>query len=293
MRIAMLAPIARRIAPEMRTSTEGYISALTDGLAGRGIDVTLFATRDSKTKAKLAAVCPAECGQDPKTPLDIWESLHIFEVFARGEEFDLIHNHCDYRALPLVPGTTTPVLTTLHEAPSAQSLPIYQRVADRAFWVAASSEFGCPDLKLLRTIPWEGDIGGVDGLVAGYLEVYQKILELRRREDHRPWGYYQVLLDEPTQKVKKIVVYPGQRLILQRHRRRSEHWFAVQGQAVVTRNDEQIAITAGQAVDIPRGAWHRIHNPGADNMAFIEVQTGDYFGEDDIERSEDDYGRSG
>jgi mannose-6-phosphate isomerase-like protein (cupin superfamily) len=293
MRIAMLAPITRRIAPETHTSREAYISALTDGLVGKGIDVTLFATGDSQTRARLAAVCPAGCGQDSIAPAESWETLHVVEVLARGEEFDLIHNHCGYQALPLVLSTSTPVLTTLHTSPSLQSLSVYQKVGDRAFYVAANTEVRCPELKLLSTIPWEGDTSGLDQLVPGYLDVYERIMALRRREDHRPWGYYQVLLDEPAQKVKKIVVYPGQRLSLQRHQRRSEHWFVVQGRAVVTRNEEQIPLADGQAVDIPRGAWHRIRNPGTENMAFIEIQTGDYFGEDDIERSEDDYGRAG
>ena len=111
-------------------------------------------------------------------------------------------------------------------------------------------------------------------------------------EDHRPWGYYRVLDDEPDHKVKRIVVYPKQRLSLQRHRHRMEHWYVVQGHAVVTRNDEEIPLKSGQAIDIPQGAWHRIMNSGDENLIFIETQTGDYFGEDDIERSEDDYGRA-
>jgi mannose-6-phosphate isomerase len=110
-------------------------------------------------------------------------------------------------------------------------------------------------------------------------------------EDRRPWGYYQVLSDEADHKVKRIVVYPGQRLSLQRHRQRSEHWYLVSGQAVVTRNAERIPMRSGAAVDIPQGAWHRVENPGSEDLVFIEVQTGGYFGEDDIERAEDDYGR--
>ncbi len=110
-------------------------------------------------------------------------------------------------------------------------------------------------------------------------------------EDHRPWGYYQVLADEQDHKVKRIVVYPGKRLSLQRHRRRAEHWYVLNGEAIVTRDDEEIRLKGGQSVDIPQGAAHRIMNPGTKDMAFIEVQTGDYFGEDDIERLEDDFGR--
>ncbi len=110
--------------------------------------------------------------------------------------------------------------------------------------------------------------------------------------DYRPWGYYEVLSDERDHKVKRIVVFPGSRLSLQRHRRRAEHWFIVCGAAIVTLGDNDLTLIAGQAVDIGRDTWHRIRNPGPENMAFIEVQTGEYFGEDDIERSADDYGRT-
>lgn len=111
-------------------------------------------------------------------------------------------------------------------------------------------------------------------------------------ESHRPWGWYRVLEDAPDHKVKRIVVYPGKRLSLQRHNRRDEHWYVVRGRAVAIRDDERIPLEPGGAVDIARGAAHRIENPGADDLAFIEVQTGEYFGEDDIERVEDDYGRA-
>jgi mannose-6-phosphate isomerase len=111
-------------------------------------------------------------------------------------------------------------------------------------------------------------------------------------EDHRPWGYFQVLVDAPGYKVKRIVVYPGARLSLQRHFRRAEHWYAVQGQGKVIRNQEELWLTQEEAVDIPREAWHRVENQGEKDLVFIEIQTGTYFGEDDIERSEDDYGRT-
>jgi len=110
--------------------------------------------------------------------------------------------------------------------------------------------------------------------------------------DHRPWGCYEVLADAPDHKVKRIIVSPGKRLSLQRHHRRSEHWYVIQGQALATIDGKGIPLCPGQAVDIPVGASHRIANRGAVDLAFIEVQTGDYFGEDDIERIEDDFGRS-
>jgi mannose-6-phosphate isomerase len=108
----------------------------------------------------------------------------------------------------------------------------------------------------------------------------------------RPWGHYDVLTDEADYKVKRIVVEPGKRLSLQRHARRAEHWYVVRGGALVTRDTELLPLDPGNAVDIPRGAAHRIENPGDVPLVFIEVQRGDYFGEDDIERLEDDYGRS-
>jgi mannose-6-phosphate isomerase len=109
--------------------------------------------------------------------------------------------------------------------------------------------------------------------------------------DHRPWGYYTVLADEPDHKVKRICVLPGKRLSLQRHCRRSEHWYLVRGEGIATVDDREVALRPGDAVDIPCGAAHRFGNTGEDEASFIEVQTGDYFGEDDIERIADDYGR--
>jgi len=109
--------------------------------------------------------------------------------------------------------------------------------------------------------------------------------------DHRPWGWYIVLADEPDHKVKRIVVRPGKRLSLQRHRRRSEHWHIIRGEALVTLDSRTIPLKPGESVDITVGTNHRIENPGTENLAFIEVQRGEYFGEDDIERIEDDFGR--
>ena len=109
--------------------------------------------------------------------------------------------------------------------------------------------------------------------------------------DHRPWGHYEVLADDPEHKVKKIIIHPGKRLSLQRHHRRNEHWFILYGEAIVTIGKEELNLKAGQSIDIPQGALHRILNAGTETLAFIEVQTGEYCGEDDIERFEDDYGR--
>lgn len=92
--------------------------------------------------------------------------------------------------------------------------------------------------------------------------------------------------------MKRIVVFPEKRLSLQRHRRRAEHWFVVRGEGLVTRDEERIPVMEGVSLDIPLGAVHRIQNTGGSPLVFIEVQRGDYFGEDDIERIEDDFGRA-
>jgi len=116
-------------------------------------------------------------------------------------------------------------------------------------------------------------------------------LSRTKTKDHRPWGYFVVLSNELEHKVKRIVVYPKKRLSMQRHRYRSEHWYIIYGEAVVILNDKKIYLKAGESIDIPQEAVHRIENIGISNMAFIEIQRGEYFGEDDIERLEDDYGR--
>ena len=110
--------------------------------------------------------------------------------------------------------------------------------------------------------------------------------------EHRPWGAFVVLDDGPLGKVKRITVDPGQRLSYQRHHRRAEHWFVVSGTAVVTLDGVDREIGVGEAVDIPLGAAHRVRNPGDELLVFVEVQQGDYFGEDDIVRLDDDYGRA-
>lgn len=121
------------------------------------------------------------------------------------------------------------------------------------------------------------------------MEEYQK--EYLVSVGERPWGKYLVLLNDTDHKVKEITVNPGQRLSLQRHQKRDEHWFIHSGIAQVTLAGVEKTLNAGQYIDIPRTCLHRIKNIGDTDLIFIEIQTGDYFGEDDIERLEDDYQR--
>lgn len=112
-----------------------------------------------------------------------------------------------------------------------------------------------------------------------------------KEDNKRPWGYFEVLSDAPDHKVKRIIVEPGGILSLQRHKKRSEHWFIVSGNGRMTLEDKQYPVNAGDTIDIPVGTAHRIENISTDKLIIIEVQTGTYFGEDDIERLEDKYGR--
>ncbi|MBC8247800.1 MAG: phosphomannose isomerase type II C-terminal cupin domain [Deltaproteobacteria bacterium] len=116
-------------------------------------------------------------------------------------------------------------------------------------------------------------------------------MEQINTEYHRPWGYYIILADEDDHKVKRIVVKPQKRLSLQLHHKRSEHWYVTSGQAEVTLGEQIVPLKTGEAVDIPAETAHRVQNPGSVDLAFIEIQTGTYFGEDDIVRLEDDFGR--
>ncbi|MGD0231476.1 MAG: phosphomannose isomerase type II C-terminal cupin domain [Syntrophorhabdales bacterium] len=108
-----------------------------------------------------------------------------------------------------------------------------------------------------------------------------------------PWGRWFVLHDEGAFKVKRIEVFPGKRLSYQKHLKREEHWYVVRGQARITRDGQEYTLEVGGSTDIAREALHRIENVGDDLLVLIEVQRGDYLGEDDIIRIEDDFERMG
>jgi mannose-6-phosphate isomerase-like protein (cupin superfamily) len=109
--------------------------------------------------------------------------------------------------------------------------------------------------------------------------------------EERPWGRFEVLLDDPHFKVKKITVKPGCRLSLQSHKRRNEHWVVTEGKMRITVGDTVRDYDVNEHVYIPREHKHRMENRGETPASVIEIQTGDYFGEDDIIRYEDDYNR--
>jgi glycosyltransferase involved in cell wall biosynthesis len=152
MRIAMLSPIAWRTPPEHYGPWESVVALLTEGLVARGVDVTLFATQNSKTRAKLVGVCPRGYEEDRSIIPKVWECLHISELFERGDEFDLIHNHFDYLPLTYSAMTSTPVLTTIHGFSSPKILPVYKKYDQRAYYVSISDADRSPELTYLATI---------------------------------------------------------------------------------------------------------------------------------------------
>jgi mannose-6-phosphate isomerase len=180
-----------------------------------------------------------------------------------------------------------PVIATISQEMVGRAPTVFRYYHERFHYVAgdASAPQG---LRLAATIASEAS----EACATAYEELYQTIIARTMTIARRPWGYYVVLADEADHKVKRIVVIPGKRLSLQKHRRRAEHWFVLSGEALVTRDEEEVRVSAGKCIEIPIGAWHRVQNPATTDLAFIEVQTGDYFGEDDIERKEDDFGRA-
>ena len=155
---------------------------------------------------------------------------------------------------------------------------------------------GVDDLVVVATqdavlVSRQKDANGLKRLVARLKTVAPAVTEDHIKV-HRPWGSYQSVDNGERHQVKRIIVKPGGRLSLQKHHHRSEHWIVVRGAARVTVNELVKTVHENESIYIPIGAVHRLENPGKISLELIEVQTGSYFGEDDIIRIEDDYQRS-
>lgn len=206
-------------------------------------------------------------------------------VRRSSHDFDVIQIFGDPHVIKACIGTTTPVIVTMQETPPDALL---KNAGENMYYITVHESIAAQPNSCLGCIPVSGTI---DSIAQQYVHAYQRVVHDTTVLEYRPWGYYVVLGEQVTFKVKKTVVYPGRRLSLQRHQRRREHWLIVQGRARVTLNEVELERVAGQSIDIPRESLHRIENIGSDDVVFIEIQTGDYFGEDDIERLEDDFGR--
>jgi mannose-6-phosphate isomerase-like protein (cupin superfamily) len=151
-RIGMLSSIVSSTPPKKYGPWESVVSLLTEGLVKKGIDVTLFATADSHTSAKLHAVCPKPYEEDKSILTKVCKCLHISEVFERANEFDIIHNHLDYIPLTYSALVNTPVVTTIHKLSSNKTLPVYKKYNNKTFYVSISNADRCPELDYIATI---------------------------------------------------------------------------------------------------------------------------------------------
>ncbi|WP_454280847.1 glycosyltransferase family 4 protein [Sphingomonas sp. Marseille-Q8236] len=152
MKIAMIAPIAWRTPPRAYGPWELVTSLLTEALVERGVDVTLFATQDSVTRATLAGTVPAPYSEDPSIDAKVWEMRHLAAVFERADEFDLIHNQADFPAHAFAGLVDTPMVTTIHGFSSERIVPMYEPYQDRVHYVAISDADRHPRLRYAETI---------------------------------------------------------------------------------------------------------------------------------------------
>ena len=148
----MLAPISWRVPPRHYGPWEQFVSLLTEGLVRRGVEVTLFATADSVTSARLRACVPRGYSQDAGLDPKVWESLHIASLFERAGEFDLIHNSFDFLPLTYSGLVETPVLTTIHGFSSERIVPVYERYDGQGYYVAISEADRHERLHYVATI---------------------------------------------------------------------------------------------------------------------------------------------
>jgi glycosyltransferase involved in cell wall biosynthesis len=160
--VALLAPISWRVPPRHYGPWEQFVSLLTEGLVARGVDVTLFATADSLTSARLVGIAPTGYSEDLTLDAKVWEALHIAAVFERAAEFDLIHNSFDFLPLTYTRLVETPIVTTIHGFASDATLPVYMEYADRVRYVAISDADRHPALPYAATIHHGIDIESFD-----------------------------------------------------------------------------------------------------------------------------------
>lgn len=151
-KLAMLSPIAWRTPPRKYGPWERLVSLLTEGLIERGVQVTLFATKESKTAGALHAVAPMGYEEDVELDRKVWECLHISEVFEHAKEFDLIHNNFDFLPLSYSQLVSTPIVTTIHGFSSPKILPVYQKYDQKVHYVSISNADRDPSLHYIATV---------------------------------------------------------------------------------------------------------------------------------------------
>ena len=151
-RIGMLAPIAWRVPPRHYGPWERVVSLLTEGLVAAGADVTLYATQDALTSARLSAVVPTPYEETPGMDVKVWEGLHLAHAFNAAEQVDIVHNHADFLPLMFASLVDIPTVTTIHGFSGAAILPAYTAYADRVHFVSISDADRSPDLPYIATV---------------------------------------------------------------------------------------------------------------------------------------------
>lgn len=152
MRIGILSPVSWRTPPVHYGPWESVVSLLSEELVRAGVDVTLFATGDSRTSGKLVAVCERPYSEDRSIDPKVAECLHVSEIFERGSQFDLIHNHFDFLPLTYSRLVDTPVVTTIHGFSSEKILPVYRKYNGTSHYVAISDSDRSPELDYVATV---------------------------------------------------------------------------------------------------------------------------------------------
>jgi glycosyltransferase involved in cell wall biosynthesis len=152
MKIAVLSPIAWRTPPKKYGPWEQVASVLTEALTGKDLEVTLFATGDSVTSAKLQAVCKIPYGEDTNIDPKVWESLHISNLMEQADKFDIIHNHYDFLPLTYSRLIKTPMITTIHGFSSPKIIPVYKKYNPTSTYISISEADRHPELKYHSTI---------------------------------------------------------------------------------------------------------------------------------------------
>ncbi|NMA92241.1 MAG: glycosyltransferase family 4 protein [Firmicutes bacterium] len=187
MKIAMLSPIAWRTPPRHYGPWEQVTSWLTEGLVKQGVEVTLYATADSLTTARLRAVVPRPYAEDPALDPKVWESLHLAALFEEAGDYDLIHNHYDFLPLTYSGLVSTPVVTTIHGFSSPKILPVYKKYNRRVSYVSISNADRHPDLDYCATVYHGIPLGkyAFSGKPGKYLLFFGRI--------HRDKGLYEAI----------------------------------------------------------------------------------------------------
>lgn len=152
MKVALLSPIAWRTPPRHYGPWERVVSLLCEGLVDKGIDVTLFATGDSLTRAKLKYICPAPYEEDRSMDPKVWECLHIAYLFEQAADFDIIHNHFDFLPLTYSRLVDVPMVTTIHGFSSSKILPVYREYNADNYYVSISNADRSPELEYIATV---------------------------------------------------------------------------------------------------------------------------------------------